>query len=66
MTERIQEALERLRAENRDVARRVEPDRDWRPDYHQRAQERQRDDGGWSGASGGGGVWAGRASHRER
>jgi hypothetical protein len=54
---------------NEEVTRQNDPRRELRnvveqqkPDYFQRSQERERSDSSsWSGASAGGGTWAGRS-----
>jgi hypothetical protein len=69
MSERIDYSRFTGVAVGEEVTRQIDPRREMRPaaekerpDYYQRSQERERGDGSsWSGASAGGGIWAGRS-----
>jgi hypothetical protein len=54
--------ISKLVAENIEVLRQRTEPKERQPDEGQRSRERA-GDSTWSGASGGGGVWAGRSIH---
>ncbi len=63
--DRIEKIVRMLRENNMDLARQMKPGQD--VSHHQKSVEKERSDSSsWSGASGSGGVWAGRDRHRER